>query len=512
MFFDQFILFAWKEYRNQRWLWAGCLLIGVFVLSTTHVFWQQPATGGPPLIPVLYAMACGAMLFAHERETRSSNWLVSMSAKPAPLLCAKLGFGIVAIYALQVCLAICEIGLQEAYLEYSALRERHYLFIPFALVQFIWSVFGSLLSRKTLFSIGAAVFWQCVLIFVPMAIIASVFRHNQEPHEYVFWTAYCSVNVIVAVADIWLGWRWCRGRYLDGSVLEEIQSRLTQLTGERHVSLVSWKRLPNRPEYDREWKRSWQRLVWQERHRESLHLALLAIGCIIGPMMFATDYFVIGLGPEEVGLKILVMFGCLCTPCMIGVLAFETDPDQQQLRFLNGRGVSPFGLWLAKQVVWLPRAFVITLTIAAVCWVSNYQMAVLTSLGENWRRSMLAHWPPFESLLILEYILIAYSCGQFASVVFKRSIMAMIAGLALDFTVTMWLMMMTFANRPIADARFLEVAFVGFVIASAMMAFSVLQIRVRMSEQPVWRQRLQFLTASIGLLFGAAMTLNFIAG
>lgn len=505
MFFDQFLLFLWKEFRMQRSIWGICLAVGLLLEVVSHWYFSTPAIMVPMIVPVFYAMACGATLFAYERETRTSGWLLALSGNPAPLLTAKLTFAIFSTLILQILLAISEVGFQAATPEYFRADYRIIgtLFVPFALLQLSWAILGSLLSRRSLFSIGAMFFWQCILIVAPASLLLHLMSDEARMREQGFWYIYIGSHIVVVLADLWLGWRWCQGKYVDGTLLELVQQRLNQLSGEPRLTISFRQRLPRNAEYDRDWKRSWQRLVWQERHRESLHWFILAIGCIAGPLLILMDTVVLRLPPGSAGVTILVMFGCLATPVMIGVLAFETDPDQQQLRFLSGRGVNPTSLWLAKQVVWLPRAVVITMVASLVCWVSYFQSTNLMGQGDELRRMMTTRSALPLFFASFWFILLGYACGQLASVFFKRSIVAMIVGLALGFFVDFWVSVAITA--PISLTPYLWIVFIS------MMLISLWQMRARMSEQPVWSKRLQFLTMSIGMLFGAALTMSFVA-
>ena len=501
MFFDQFVLFLWKEYRTQRSIWIVTFVIGILLEIISHVFFQIPAIAVPMVVPVFYAMACGAMLFSNERETRTSNWLLTLSASPAPLLSSKLVFAIVSTLLLQVSLAIPETGLLFAYEDdfRAGGGTLNLLFTPIGLLQLIWSILGSLLSRRALFSIGATFFWQCILLVAPISLVFQFSRGDMHSKDHLFSVVYTLMSILVALADLWLGWRWCQGKYTDGTLLDHAQLFLDQWTGERRSTAPLWRRIPKHAEYDRDWMRSWQRLVWQERHRESLHLYLLAIGCIAGPLMILMDMVVIQMPPEEAGFKTLALFGCLAMPCMIGVLAFESDPEQQQLRFLNGRGVNPFPLWLAKQVVWIPRAVVITTIVAAVCWFSFYQMVI--AMGHTYDFRAFRSKEGMKVLSFLPWILvIGYACGQFASTIFKRPILAMIVGLSLTAVAEICGLSAFISMRnPTWGLSF------GVV---SLLFLSLVQFQGRMAERSAWKRPLQVLATSIGLSIVAVAVLD----
>ena len=124
-------------------------------------------------------------------------------------------------------------------------------------------------------------------------------------------------------------------------------------------------RIPARVESEFSAWRTWQRLVWQERHRESLHLGLLSVFCAVGVLLA-----IYSMTQREsitfasIGLIVLL-------PVAMGVLGFRFDAGGQQLRFLANRGTSPLAIWCAKQVVWLPRAFWIPRSAAGKAFASD---------------------------------------------------------------------------------------------------------------------------------------------
>ena len=117
MFAVPFNRMFWKEYRVQRALWLSCLLIGVVFQITLGCAALHPEIRSDVLLsmasvfPVMYAVGCGALLFASEREDRTSDWLVSLSVPPATLLTAKFAFAFVSVVALQLVLALLSLVL-----------------------------------------------------------------------------------------------------------------------------------------------------------------------------------------------------------------------------------------------------------------------------------------------------------------------------------------------------------------------------------------------------------------
>src|SRR4051812_14390863 len=98
MFAMPFGRILWKEYRSQRMLWVCCFLFG-FLFQALYAYWtfdvhsrQQHLFNMAIVASVMYAVGCGAVLFASEREDRTSSWLLSLSIAPTPVMAAKFAF------------------------------------------------------------------------------------------------------------------------------------------------------------------------------------------------------------------------------------------------------------------------------------------------------------------------------------------------------------------------------------------------------------------------------------
>src|SRR5271163_4590253 len=100
MFLIQFHRFMWKEYRANRAFWLSCAGMGLAIQLLT--WWisidlearAQGLRATPILFGALFAAGCGAMLFAGEREERTNDWLLALSARTDSVLIAKFVFAI----------------------------------------------------------------------------------------------------------------------------------------------------------------------------------------------------------------------------------------------------------------------------------------------------------------------------------------------------------------------------------------------------------------------------------
>jgi ABC-type transport system involved in multi-copper enzyme maturation permease subunit len=375
----------WKEYRQQRTLWTAVLVFGVsmqlivrIAISLSPISEINAGTFAPQAITALYIIPCylvpffliasTSMLFALEREERTSDWLLNLAAPPWQTLLAKYGSAIAEAVSLLVVMwlwaAVLSVG---SGFEFRPLVPTHTSLV-WAAVQtlsalllfgagfLLWGTLGSLTSRRVVTAVPSAIVWWLVIYLVPMvtAMYLYWFRYGRISLEverylesyYPTFVAVCFLGT--ASLNIYLGLRWCRGQYLDASWLEVLNERLT--------AMLPWRRgrssrVPVGSESEHSGWRTWQRLVWQERNRESLHTGLLVIVCATSVLL---ALYSVADGDGSITFAVIPLISAL--PLVMGVLGFRFDAAGQQSRFLANRGTSPMAIWLAKHVVWLPRA------------------------------------------------------------------------------------------------------------------------------------------------------------
>ena len=437
MFAVPFHRMFWKEYRVHRALWFSCLLIGVVCQITVGFMALHPDIRSEFLLaaasffPVMYAVGCGALLFASEREERTADWLVSLSIPPAPSLTAKFAFAVVSVVGLQSVLALFSLVLLGG----ASAENLRTLFLPFALVVLIWSSLGSLLSRRVLMSVPLTFLLGLVSHLLLLYVLLSWHQQSFQMNAPVVFIAVGMLSFCALVVDIWLGLRWCQGQYFDGSSLDNVNFRLTDIWQSWSNSGTTTSRLTTRVEPEQAWYRTWQRLVWQERNRESLHWVILATGVILG-------FFAAINGPNyqswpEIAALLLIGLAAL-TPFSMGVLGFRSDANRSQSRFLAFRGISPASVWMAKQAVWMSRAVWLPMAIIAVAGIFEALFVSGYSIGQLPMRHVFSTIFSQPGLVIW-IIIVSYGCGQLAALLFQRTILAIAFGVMLNLVLMAWL-------------------------------------------------------------------------
>lgn len=470
----------WKEYRAQRTLWLACaglgclfeILIACFIGYDTSIM-----VGVPSMLALCYGAACSAVLFAGEREERTSDWLLNLSVPPGVLVTGKIGFAVLATLALQWVIAVPCLLLMRP----GGFMTQHIqaLFFPLGLVGLAWTLLGSLTSRRVLVSIASMTAWWGLTFLPAMAIVSnySLDSASSRPAQIVGIFLIDFFVVATFVASVAVAWRWSKGQYLDGSIFERWQ---LQNTGKFKVlSGIQWKRrsLSRRIENEQSWRRTWQRLIWHERHRESLHLTLLAIGCLAG---FAIP--IDGLSINK-ALGNLVLSGSLALPMAMGVLAFEPTRTKPQSFFLINRGVAPGVVWLAKNVVWLARAFWIPAVILTVGYWCERFVNPLVPGGYSQSQPLQELYQRIATRpdLAVSYVLLCYGSGQLAATLLQSAILAGALGVLLNIVAASWLLTADWMALPLW--WFWGIPLVAFPLISFW------QMRARMLDDQSWSRR-----------------------
>lgn len=283
----------WKEFRAQRALWLACLGIGFTIMLVSSYSSQgssrwsdQPAYHAVPWgVGVMYVIGCAAMLFAREREERTSEWLLDLSVPALPTFAAKVLFAIVSAICLQSTLTLLEWSFSGTI---NSWWQPHQLFSLFILIV---ALLGSLTSRRVLSSIAAMAFWTAITIVVPImvtrTIAVSLFHSSESTTTIGEQAVLVGLWCVVVAFEIWVGLNWCRGCYLDASAFDRFAAVFERFWQRWFVFGAAASRIPATPELEQPWRRTWQRLIWQERYRETLQWLLLGAFCAIGPLLAA---------------------------------------------------------------------------------------------------------------------------------------------------------------------------------------------------------------------------------
>ncbi len=308
-------------------------------------------------------------------------------------------------------------------------------FSAIALLVFLSGLCCSLLVRRPLVAACVGAGLACVLIY-PANLASALARDNHyaitEQEAAPFWNyALLATAAVMAVVDFRLGRQWLAGRPLEGR-------------WRRRLAVHGAATLPpffRRATIHPSTIAAFGRLAWQDL-RQSWRM----MGTFVG----VATVICIGIGrmgdPVEVRAQ-LVSLVTFSTMAIIGAATFLPDQERSHFRFFAERPVRPRMVWLNRQIVWFPLVL-IYLVVGVTVWV----LAVVGSvypLLERFTQPNFHVWVAPISFsaglfampricVILVAAILAYSCGQLCSMLFRGGIVAGFLSLVLAATVIAW--------------------------------------------------------------------------
>jgi hypothetical protein len=412
----------WKEYRTQRSIWLGIVLIAVVI--QVLVWGMMPANARDPLatlasigaiLSVFYALASAGVLFAGEREEETYAWLRILPVSNLSLFGGKFLW-----FAVSWLLAV-GISLVTAYLPYWG-TELNREQIVRGLVQFasmggglaLWGVFFSLLCQRVYTSLALA----------PLALLLTAGLNSYFPGvAYVFYAA-------VFIGTIIQGRRWI------------VEENLTIWTGFgwRSRALTLDEALGRAAEVSPAW-RFFRRELWLEWR----NARWIALGSFL--ILTVLMYFLVASGaPDAITIDWFLLFAVL--PLLYGINTVRGEQHQSRYRFQSNVGASPAAVWTAKHLVW---GGLLVLTMVASCFTVSLPW-LDQALSRNrfrladWLYEQLPvprnAWPDFlyqcfsESWWPTVWLSAAmavwmYAVGHVCSLLIKRSVSAALVAVAM---------------------------------------------------------------------------------
>lgn len=434
---------VWKEYRTQRTLWLTILITAIALQF--FFFWLTygvgPLTGpfGAAItFAVLYAMASGAVLFAAEREEGTRELLRTLAVPAGRLLAGKFGFAVASttlmFAALWLIAAVMSGELSPAWYYDSNIKAWQAGGL-LAVEVLLWAVFFSLVLRRVL---NAVCLTAIVVVSIHSPQLQRLIGISIEGLPLLLPYQLYSLVVLLLV-DAWLARRWMGSRAWIPSAIGHAFTRAKPVQTSASASLQSCV-----VETSPLWRRPLQRLIWQEWRQARAFLGICLIVC--GILLLISGTGIVSGGP------VLALFILPSTPLLMGLWAFRAEQQGQRFRFLAERGIAPPAVWLSKQTVWLPAAFVLSLLLLATYWAGTW-------FGENFLRPygymrVRLEEDPFRSiqplsLVVLLYVAVSYSIGQFVSLLLSRTVTAGFIGFVLNCLFLSWIWLMDAARVPL---------------------------------------------------------------
>ena len=214
---------VWKEYRLQRAFWISMVVLAVLFYAIALVFMRE---GDPDIrriwlfdlplaISALYALGCGATLFATEHEAGTYDFQRALPVSWLRFYFSKVTFAVAStlamiglLWGLSVILARGRLPDSETYLELWA------FWGPGTLEALVWGTFFSLLLARPLKAAVLAAAAASVSVCFILCIVLNANAHYQHQPYLPSLPYRAALVAMVALATVWLGYRWFRERII----------------------------------------------------------------------------------------------------------------------------------------------------------------------------------------------------------------------------------------------------------------------------------------------------------
>ncbi len=422
----------WKEYRSQRGFWLGMVALVLFGQLVVLMF---PTSTVPNLAMLFrlaligtafYGLGCAATLYSAEREADTLDRLRLLAISPGMVLGGKVVFALVSTAGLLLMTWLTAVmfsaGASADQLTLTVARDELGLL---TLELMVWGLFFSALTKRPLNAVCLA---AAAAILAPRLLVMAGSPGFSRPAAGISFLALgmtswgrLTLIALVAVVDVWLllrrVWTTDRGAvaYLTG-----LRAKRARQAGISRNS--SWRMAASTASKS---PRPLRRLLWQEWRQA--WKAIIIFGAV--------------------GL-VLVGYGALCQssswglaallPCLMGASVFHGEKEGGRFRFLANRGIAPREVWLAKQLVWLS---------ATILLVPLSLIGLLSAL-----RTFCGAFQIDPTLLGTKalWILVGYSCGQLASLLLARGLMAGFVSVLLAAVLGVWMVVVGLCELPMS--------------------------------------------------------------
>ncbi len=425
---------VWKDYRELRAFWLATVLLTVGLPKLVDFFApdlmiQNPEgfaaiwLGWAILIPALYALGCTAVLFAGEHERGTHRLLQTLPIGPVRLLM------IHTVSVLGSTLLMLGVTCGDFAMSRHAtasvpglVPESWTTFGIVSLELYVWGVLFSLICRRVIVAvILGGVVSACTVAILPFTLSAIVGPKPSWGEAFGLLAMRAPIVVLVAAVDIWLVRRWFR----DDSPWRHDKQSFLRIGWPSSRSVDS-----DRPSSKTTKPTSeFGRLLWQQWWQSRRLLAgfgvavlLVTLICLVWPRSSS------GHEPNPLMLLLLVAMP------LLGSCVFREDWQEDHFRYLAEHGARPGRVWWSRQLIWFAAAGVVILTcLLLLAWFTLIFPARQDG-GPTPGMSSLAE----AALLLGAFMVTAYACGQFASIYFRSSILAVTMTFVLLVVLAIW--------------------------------------------------------------------------
>ena len=373
---------VWKEYRLQRALWIAIavltfLLQGIVVGTVASSVDRVNYLFGFALtMTACYAMGCGAVLFAAERETGTFEFQRVLPVSSLRLFAAKVTFALASTSALILALFLSAAWLSGWRLPDAQTHLALWAVLGLGALEVLtWGIFFSLLSAHPLFAaiLGISVASTVVHLSAPNALSLS-----HLPSYLPTVPLRAVILALVALADFWLGLRWLRATS-EVSLSERLAVRRPTFASQAAA-------LPAVPRPPRGMMLA--RLLWQQwRQSRGMMAVPVLLAVVFGSLIawHARVGFIWSLNWLQTATILASLLAALMGSCV-----FLGDQSRQRYRFFAEHAARPGSVWLTRQLVWIIPMMLFITAAALLDRTGRGQVRQLavSSLSNPWLRQI----------------------------------------------------------------------------------------------------------------------------
>lgn len=429
---------VWKEYRLLRSFWIAMAVLAVlaslYVLATLYQVDLRPGVlfAIALTIPALYALGCGATMFATEHETGTYDFQRALPVSAGRLLAGKLGFALISIPALILVLWLLALGFSRGQLPRADLHLGLWGVWGFGAIEALaWGMLFSLISRHPL---KAAMLGAAAASIAAHGLTATTQAYTAYPTWANYTTALpyrLMIVALVGLVNARLASRWFReaAAASEGGLRRaDRRAKKAETRGDRRLRWRSRDVM-------------FMRLVWQQL-RQSANL-LIFLGAMVAPWLvlctwrwvwrWSLDRDVFGPADRDLTQGIAVILALAAAP-LAGTCVFLADQRGHSVRFLAERGVGATSLWWSRQLIFVGAVLLLTF-VGTVALVPG-----LYFLEKPLDAGVVLLFP----LGVLGFAALGYACGQLCSMFLRNSLMAGFLSIVLTAILCGWAALMRF--------------------------------------------------------------------
>lgn len=449
---------VWKEYRAQRAFWLVvaicCVVLQIWIWAYGGAQNYRATWAIAVVFTGMFAIGCGAILFAGEKEDGTADLLRAFGVTSPPLFSGKYFFSIAAVCALLALLSVIPSLMAAAVTHIGPwdVSEREVNELLFGLIIVLllmnWGAFFSLTCRSVLKAVVLGVIATLTTASLVNSALLS-FTVTRSPFDDVprmnaFIWAGASSSLVLLIVSYLFTRRMVSGRTFAWAVP---QTRVK--TGTNY--LAAWGAVVERRSV--EW-RTFRSLVWQEWQQARgwlftyLGAGLVAIVAtrLKGEDPHGDQIVLSGWAWTFWTLAYLILSAA---PVLAGVWAFRGEQESRRFRFLSERGLPSKTVWLSKHCVWLPGVIVVTAILVTVASLTASKASHYAWFTAPTGTAMFGPQNDVQAVSYGLYILLGYAAGQFASMLLSRVVVASFLAVVLTGVLTGWGQFMEVIDVPV---------------------------------------------------------------